>query len=694
MKKEVYDKLNETLTSLEVVINGGSGSGNFGHAGREGKRGGSAKSGIKTHSKTYKWADESYEATTAEYTAEPDVLIIKSGDQVGYLDNYPSDSEVAYALHNRKLKDLTDFAEDGDLIREHLDAIDGKQSSYESKKSDRELKKLKRDIRKIKEDMAGITDLKKYIKTSQKAIDSTQKGIDTFMSLLGQGYDDSMLQRKIDENKKILRTLQESHEAKLAELDRKYRELDAQNNGVKFENGGKGSGNFGHSGREGKVGGSSRSGQGVASSDLYNKYPEVKESAKRLVSHRPTEKSTEHEQWLYYHEVRDEREKLFKLYGEDIMKASDGIREWNSGAYMWEWQNQDKDIFSDLDIALSKAIIEEAKDNSTVYRTQVDSISEGQMLPSKYSSWSGSLYESLRWAKFLGGSESKTDLFETKVTKDNVLIAPEVMYSVVGQMPVNQREYVLSIDSPIKAKRTMTRQELGSEFDRLDNSISVKNGGKGSGNFGHSGREGKVGGSSKRDSYNLEVEDDGPKNVADTHEELRNITDWKNHELSNVIPYFGDFKNTEKVQEYLRGGDDAPISNIAMASDCVRTMKEKMARTEFPEDTILYRGMMIRNDRMDRVENNGFSYPGFQSTSLVGNDASRIIQEYKESGNYDPQFYTPVLLKIHAKKGQHFAASYMDVEHEIVLPPNIRMNVKNKAQTSLGMLYEVDYDEE
>ena len=122
-------------------------------------------------------------------------------------------------------------------------------------------------------------------------------------------------------------------------------------------------------------------------------------------------------------------------------------------------------------------------------------------------------------------------------------------------------------------------------------------------------------------------------------------------------------------------------------------MKRKMDQTTFPEDTTLYRGMMIRNDRMERVEKNGFSYPGFQSTTLMGNDASRIIQEYRDSGNYDKQFYTPVLLKINAKKGGHFASSYTDGEHEIVLPDHTEFKIKNKKPTSWGaVIYEVDYE--
>lgn len=220
------------------------------------------------------------------------------------------------------------------------------------------------------------------------------------------------------------------------------------------------------------------------------------------------------------------------------------------------------------------------------------------------------------------------------------------------------------------------------EFVKTLNELEL-NGGQGSGNFGHEGRPGEVGGSGNGKGISVRKQ----------FNKLKEITNWTDNELQYVIPYFGSFENTAKVQEYLRGGDETFLTPTVSVRDCVDYMKRKMDQTTFPEDTTLYRGMMIRNDRMERVEKNGFSYPGFQSTTLMGNDASRIIQEYRDSGNYDKQFYTPVLLKINAKKGGHFASSYTDGEHEIVLPDNIEFKIKNKKPTSWGaVIYEVDYE--
>ena len=43
MKKEIYNKLKKQVDNLEVLLNGGKGSGNFGHSGRPGQVGGSGK---------------------------------------------------------------------------------------------------------------------------------------------------------------------------------------------------------------------------------------------------------------------------------------------------------------------------------------------------------------------------------------------------------------------------------------------------------------------------------------------------------------------------------------------------------------------------------------------------------------------------------------------------------------------------
>lgn len=256
---------------------------------------------------------------------------------------------------------------------------------------------------------------------------------------------------------------------------------------------------------------------------------------------------------------------------------------------------------------------------------------------------------------------------------------------------------------------------IENELDKTENELEL-NGGDGSGNFGHSGRPGKVGGSGKGDSSdsgsNEKAEEKETKAKEEKKEEskpnpngrevfkmLHEITNWhkdskSDDQLDKVTPYFGDFAATEKIQNYLMGGDDKALNPYTWASDAVRAFQAKMAETTFPEDVTLYRGMMIRNDRLERAEKNGFYYSGFQSTSTLGSGATAILDEYRKAGRFDMEFYTPVLLKITAKKGQHFASSYHDGEHEIVLPNGIQFKVNKKSTNSSGaVIFEVEYGE-
>lgn len=66
MKKEIYSKLKEKVDNLEKLLNGGKGSGNFGHSGRPGEIGGSGKGntsvkgGTKAEREAFKKLGEDY----------------------------------------------------------------------------------------------------------------------------------------------------------------------------------------------------------------------------------------------------------------------------------------------------------------------------------------------------------------------------------------------------------------------------------------------------------------------------------------------------------------------------------------------------------------------------------------------------------------------------------------------------------
>lgn len=113
--QNVNNDLNELEPHADLIENGGKGSGNFGHAGRPGKRGGSGKGGIVID-KEYEFNGEKMRAVTMYLPEEKKTLIQGTGrdsekpeewaDYYGYLDGNPSDKEIGNALYYGKIKAL------------------------------------------------------------------------------------------------------------------------------------------------------------------------------------------------------------------------------------------------------------------------------------------------------------------------------------------------------------------------------------------------------------------------------------------------------------------------------------------------------------------------------------------------------------------------------------------------------------
>ena len=146
---------------------------------------------------------------------------------------------------------------------------DGKRGGSARSSSGGETSGLKKEIRKAQEDIAGITSLRELVKESEKATESTRKAIKTFEGLLGQGYGDDVIKKRIEEHKSLLKSLEASVEGNKKRLEDALKEFDKRHenslegeNSLPFQaNGGPGSGNFGHAGREGKRGGSGKGGK-------------------------------------------------------------------------------------------------------------------------------------------------------------------------------------------------------------------------------------------------------------------------------------------------------------------------------------------------------------------------------------------------------------------------------------------------
>lgn len=208
--------------------------------------------------------------------------------------------------------------------------------------------------------------------------------------------------------------------------------------------------------------------------------------------------------------------------------------------------------------------------------------------------------------------------------------------------------------------------------------VKTLNGGKGSGNFGHKGRPGEVGGSGNGGIK---------KSKQPTREEYMEAANWTEEEIDDVQPYFGT-KDYLAIQDYMRGKGDKQLtfkktlgSDPPMASEVANKLLEKIKTSRLPGDDMLYRGMLIQNGRVENAIKNGFTSKVFQSATQTEDHAyymSNPSERGKDSGKY-----TQVILKINAKKGSVGVAAPRFDEEEVVLPPNIKFkNIKVTSRDS------------
>lgn len=82
MDKKIYDELKRRVDNLERMINGGKGSGNFGHAGRPGKVGGSSSASTSVRSMKKGIVDRTRE--TGGFTVSTKGKFLELGKTDGY----------------------------------------------------------------------------------------------------------------------------------------------------------------------------------------------------------------------------------------------------------------------------------------------------------------------------------------------------------------------------------------------------------------------------------------------------------------------------------------------------------------------------------------------------------------------------------------------------------------------------------
>ena len=221
------------------------------------------------------------------------------------------------------------------------------------------------------------------------------------------------------------------------------------------------------------------------------------------------------------------------------------------------------------------------------------------------------------------------------------------------------------------------------EFVKTLNELEL-NGGKGSGNFGHEGRPGEVGGSGK----GLEnILDESGKGKKMSDEELDKV--WNSFD-DNVLMtesdqkmlktfYFGSwfFQN---VQNVARGKnlDIVDKSDQVKSQEVIETLDDYLDSSSLSDDVTLYRGVRVTDDNVDLFKKGAeISDAGFASASIDPNQAT------KRRNTLIGKKRNLILLKINAKKGSRGVKSPVKgegSEHEVVLPRNAKFKVKKVGE--------------
>jgi len=201
------------------------------------------------------------------------------------------------------------------------------------------------------------------------------------------------------------------------------------------------------------------------------------------------------------------------------------------------------------------------------------------------------------------------------------------------------------------------------------------NGGKGSGNFGHSGRPGLVGGSGDGEVLGVAPEFNGDKLTfpkIDAKKAFKSVSDgagaWTTHEIDYASIYYGS--GYHNINAMLRGEPNPVPGNEERYQNAIQVMKDRMEKSSLSQDTMVYRGVNIgrytTEDQLPQVGDE-ISYQGFSSTSMNPYEAMGWGKRNADT--------PPAILAIRAKKGAKAIKRFNSVETELTLPPNAKLKV-------------------
>lgn len=222
-----------------------------------------------------------------------------------------------------------------------------------------------------------------------------------------------------------------------------------------YENGGKGSGNFGHAGRPGEIGGSASSGRGSSS---------VGSKSERKGRSKEEQIDEQFEKGLITQSERDE----LKAQAKEARKTP-------SGQDAMKWARENKEIYDHSNLKSDEMsfddILRSMYDGQDFYQTT-------------------GVQDSIDREKFFDEISKRTgldydDVYATWIHGSKVDLDPS---------NVNYEPDTKSVKKVAKYLKGLRKKNSFGEI-LTDTIMKTLNGGKGSGNFGHAGRPGEVGGS-------------------------------------------------------------------------------------------------------------------------------------------------------------------------------------------------------
>ena len=518
MNRKTYNEISKQIAELEEKIkNGGAGSGNFGHAGRPGERGGSAPSGVSVPYGITEGSGLSKDEEDALRELLTDRKSSYGGDVVEttkqVLKDHAWDMEgisegilLAYEDEARSRAGVPSRDEELGGVGVSYGEMSAVQGELDAIIDSKSLSELTKDI--------GIVDMASAIQIAQDI--NCEKYARKMAEQMGEYSKKSDLEKfakaalpyRYDEILDKVKDESDVRQGWIDAADRLKDSLDFQfDNSAsdKTVNGGRGSGNFGHAGRPGERGGSAPS-DSFRAGDTYEKDGEkmtVEEGKHglegvsddgRVISEVPSKEATKRDK-----KILEELEDKIK---DNITKVSQAAVALKEGKVKDEAETRQY-------IEQLHEERQELRERLARVKTRIEGYEQALMIKADEKK----IDKILGTEKIKQGSDKKTDDANFKKLAKDVreiqrVLAKEKSRENFGQDALRKlkdkySDYMSGNWSVVGRFQGLLRYfddwasdyEHNSFIPRPEELDKVINGGKGSGNFGHAGRPGERGGS-------------------------------------------------------------------------------------------------------------------------------------------------------------------------------------------------------